>query len=131
MHRPQGLFSVVDRRVAQACLIYRGQCPCRGRNASLVSEPDAITFLVKYDTIPLAEVGYLSLDEICCAAGVDGPKLLSIALDSMMQTGAYIPQINCSMSLLDITRATIKRALTPKGWRDAQLIMKKIGVVPQ
>jgi hypothetical protein len=94
-------------------------------------EPEAVAFLAKYDAIPFADREYLSIDEICVAAGVEGTKLLSVAADSMMKTAVYVAQIHCAVSLPAVARAAIERALGPKGWRDRKLLLQKIGVVPQ
>jgi hypothetical protein len=92
-------------------------------------DEEAVAFLAKYDSIVAADLKYLSLDEICGAAAVDGQKFLSVALDSMLETAILDAKLHCAVSLVNVTQAAIERALTPNGWRDRQLILQ-VGLAP-
>jgi hypothetical protein len=90
----------------------------------------ARAFLQKYDSVPPADLSYLSIDEICIAAGVDPSRLLPLAVDWMVKISLMKAQIAVYSSLPRVTGALIKNALTDKGIRDRRLFFQITGFLP-
>jgi hypothetical protein len=94
-------------------------------------EEDALRFLEKYDSIPPADLRYLTIDEICVAAGVDPRRLLTLAMDRMMWVSAQIATIQAAQCSLDAMRALVRRALTKRGVRDRRIFFELSGLLPR
>jgi len=88
------------------------------------SEEDARRFLERYDSIPLGDLQHLTIDEICAAAGIDPRRLLEIAVDAMMWISAKVATMQAALSLHDMTRELVRRALTKRGWRERRLFFE-------
>ena len=92
-------------------------------------EEDAVAFLQRYDSIAHGDLERVSVDEICAAAGLDPRRLLWLAVDGMIALSVLKVNARLALSLPKIADATIKRALTVKGWRDRRLVLETTGVV--
>jgi len=90
----------------------------------------ARAFLQKHDSVPLADLEYLSVDEVCIAAGVDPKRLLTLAVDWLVKTSVMKAQIELYGNLPKVTRAMVKNALTDKGLRDRRLVFLMTGLLP-
>jgi hypothetical protein len=93
-------------------------------------DESARAFPQKYDSIPPADRPYLSIDEICVAAGVDPSRLLKLAVDRLVKISLMKANIEVSSSLPRVIKATVKSALTDKGTRDRRLLFQIAGILP-
>ena len=93
-------------------------------------DESARAFLQKYDSVPPADLSYLSIDEICVAAGIDPKRLLTLAVDWMVRISVMRAQIEVYGILPGVTKAMIKSALTDKGTRDRRLLFQIAGILP-
>jgi hypothetical protein len=93
-------------------------------------DESARAFLQKYDSVPPADRPYLSIDEICVAAGVDPKRLLTLAVEWMVKISLMKANIEVSSNLPGITKAMVKSALTDKGARDRRLFFQITGILP-
>jgi hypothetical protein len=93
-------------------------------------DADALAFFQKYDSVPPADRPYLSIDEICVAAGSDPWRLLTLAVDWMVKISLMKAQIAVYSSLPRVTEAMVKSALTDKGTRDRRLFLQSTGILP-
>ena len=78
---------------------------------------DAVAFLAKYNSVPQTDLNHLSIDEICVAAGVLPKRLLSLALDRLIYIFLSKAEIQLWSHLPGIIEASVKNALTDRGWR--------------
>jgi hypothetical protein len=90
----------------------------------------AHAFLRKYDSVPPGDLPYLSIDEICVAAGVAPSRLLTLAVDWMVKISLMKTSVEVSSSLPGVTKAMVKNALTDKGTRDRRLLFQIAGMLP-
>jgi hypothetical protein len=90
----------------------------------------ARAFLQKYDSVPPADLSYLSIEEICVAAGVDPKRLLTLAVDWLVKISMMKASIEVSVSLPGVTRALVKNALADKGTRERRLLFQISGILP-
>jgi hypothetical protein len=90
----------------------------------------ARAFLQKYDSIPPADLPYLSIDQICDAAEVDPKQLLTLAVDWLVKISVMKTQIELYGNLPGVTKAMVKIALTDKGTRDRRLLFQIAGILP-
>jgi len=93
-------------------------------------DESARAFLQKYDSVPPADLSYLSIDEICVAAGVDPKRLLTLAVDWMVKISVMKAQIAVYSNLPKVTEALVKSAVTDKGVRDRRLFLQITGILP-
>jgi hypothetical protein len=93
-------------------------------------EEDALAFLQKYDSIPPTDLEYLSMDEICAAAGLDPRRLLRLAVDWIVKISLMETTLIVSTSQRRIARRMVKRALTDQGTRDRRLFFEAAGILP-
>ena len=93
-------------------------------------DESARAFLQKYDSVPFADLEYLSIDEIVVAAGVDPKRLLTLAVDWMVKISVMKTQIQLYGSLPRVTGALVKNALADKGIRDRRLFFQITGFLP-
>jgi hypothetical protein len=93
-------------------------------------DESARAFLQKYDSVPPADLPYLSIDEICVASGVSPKRLLTLAVDWMLRIALMKANMQLSGALPGVTRALVKSALTAKGIRDRRLLFQIAGILP-
>ena len=93
-------------------------------------DESARAFLQKYDSVPPADLEYLSVDEIRVASGADPKRLLTLALDWLVKISLMKANIQLSSALPGITEAMVKSALTDKGTRDRRLLFQIAGILP-
>ena len=93
-------------------------------------DESARAFLQKYDSVPPADLEYLSVDEIRVASGADPKRLLTLALDWLVKISLMKANIEVSSNLPGITKAMVKSALTDKGARDRRLFFQITGILP-
>ncbi len=93
-------------------------------------EPDAHTFLQKYDSIPAADLQWLSIDEICVAAGLDPQRLFRLAVEEAIDVSLAGTKLLIASSLIGVTKVMVKNALAPKGFRDRRMFLEGVGFLP-
>jgi hypothetical protein len=90
----------------------------------------AVAFLDKYDSVPRADLQYLSVEQICVAAGVDTRQLFRLAVDRLAYLFLSRVQLQLCGSGTDVLKVTLKNALKAKNWRERKLVLQMIGVLP-
>ena len=91
---------------------------------------EALAFVRKYDSIPPADLQYLSIDEICAAAAVDPRRPLKLAVDWIVKISLMETRIELAAGLTRLTRVAIKNGLKDNGFRDRRLLFEITGILP-
>jgi hypothetical protein len=93
-------------------------------------DESARAFLQKYDSVPPADLEYLTVDEIRVASGADPKRLLTLALDWLVKISLMKAQIAVYSSLPRVAGELIKSAVADKGTRDRRLFFQITGFLP-
>jgi hypothetical protein len=93
-------------------------------------DESARAFLQKYDSVPPADLEYLTVDEIRVASGADPKRLLALALDWLVKISLMKAQITVYSSLPRVAGELIKSAVADKGTRDRRLFFQITGILP-
>lgn len=110
----------------------------------LCDDPDAGKFLDKFDSVSKTDKNYLSIEEICVAAGVVPKRLLELAVSALVEDGQSAGSIVAATFHPRIIRKTAEEALADhvyydsmgnpivkSGYRDRHLFLQGTGFLPQ
>lgn len=110
----------------------------------LSGDDETWKFLDKYDALSETDKQYLSVEEICVAAGVDTKRLLELAVSSLVEDGQSAGQIIAASYHPRIIKKTAESALhddayidengrlqASSGHQDRRLFLQGTGFLPQ
>lgn len=91
---------------------------------------NVISFLEKYDAIPIGDRKYLSWEAIALAAEVDHTYLLGGAILALQSYSANAVKIIALSNHPDVMKARVEYAKLPGGHRDRDAIQTGLGFLP-
>jgi hypothetical protein len=94
------------------------------------TDPDARTFVRKYDEIKPRDRRYVRWEEIAFAAGMDAFRLLEVAVSTLVRNGETVGQIISATSHPMIVRKSVEMALTDGGFKDRHSLLSARGFLP-
>jgi hypothetical protein len=93
-------------------------------------EPDARTFVEKYDSISKADLKWLRWEHIALAAGLDPRLFFRLCVGILMEHEETMAQIISATAHPLVVRRAVEMALTPGGQRDRHDLFQARGFVP-
>lgn len=97
----------------------------------LCEDPDGIKFLDKYDSLSATDLDYVTVEDICVAAGVHTKRLLELAVSALVEDGESSGKIIAATYHPRVIRATAISALGYDGYNDRKLFLGGTGFMPQ
>ena len=92
--------------------------------------PDAVTFIQKYDSLSLSDRKMLTIEEVAVAAAIPTPQLLAVAVLALVSYGNSVGEIIASTTHPLVVKKTVQMALHDAGTKDREMLHLNRGFVP-
>lgn len=130
---PEGLTSKPPFMTMLSYAAYKLGGKHRFMELAKLSNNDEVKRLVYiWNKLSKSDRRYVSLDDLCKAAGVDSNVLLlkAVSVDNLLECSISMRIIDLIMSQSVIVQTNIKKALKPNGYKERVKVLKAMGLLP-
>lgn len=94
-------------------------------------DPAATKVKEKYALLNYSQKKRVTLEELCAAAEVSPHDILTAMMDAIHHLFRYDATFRLSSAQTEVADKTVEMALTDEGFKDREMYMKVVGLMPQ